>query len=151
MMLLLLLSSAKAEPLTEPVLVRQPLVVEGRQIDGPLPLYLLPDTTFTRMLADSRELVACREGLIRIEQEVEQAERELEASRERLAGALGQASSALEAASIVMAADAEADEVQVQTIFELEAKLGRARSQRNVALGISAGIVGALVVVAVTP
>lgn len=136
--------------LTEPVAVDKPVTVEGVVYTSAEPIYLLPTPTFDRMLADTKKLQLCSEGLGEVRTKLTQAEIERNRSQHLTFTAMEKAGAALELASAQMERDGEQDAKNVEQLLEMQRKLGRAQSQRNVALGVATGLAAGLVAYGLT-
>lgn len=141
--MLWLITLALASELTDPVAVDQPVVVGEVTYTSAEPIYLLPTPTFDRMLEDTKKLHLCEGGLDEIRLKLREAGKDLAVSQASTTQAIATAGSALQQASEQMDRDAETDLAQVQQLLELQDKVGRAQSQRNVALGITGGVLAA--------
>ncbi len=109
--------SAGAEELAEPgVALTEPVTSGERTFTSDRPMYLLPTTTFDRLLEDGVKLPVCQEGLSEVKESAVLLER-------RMGVTLDEARSALTACSGQM--------------LDLQEQLTKTRRQRDAAIGVA--------------
>lgn len=137
---LLTLALAGEVVLEEPVVARDPIHVGSTTYTASEPVFLVPTPTFDRLLIDTKKLRACEGGLERTEAALLRARTEQEAASTVTTEALLAAGAALQTAQEQMGLDQRNDQEQLALILKLQNDVGKARGQRNVALGVAAGV-----------
>lgn len=148
-MIALVLSLAFGGELTEAVFTRGAVEADGKVYTSEEPIYILPTPVFDKLLAAKQQATLCEEGLARTQEHLRDAKTWQEHESAARSQAVDQATRALQMASEQMRKDQEQDQQQAQAVLALEEKLGRAQAQRNVALGITGGVLAALIANAV--
>ena len=148
-----LLSLALAAPveLLEAEVARVPVQVGAVTYTAVEPIYLVPTPVFDKLLTSAKQLKVCDAGLASAAQGLRAVRKEHEVSQLLTLQALGQAGSALSTAQNQMELDARLEQDRMAAMLKAQEKLGRAQAQRNVALGITGGVLAAVLAGALLP
>lgn len=127
--------------LTEPVIAREPVQVGKVTYTSDQPIFIVPTSTFDKLLRDVQKLEACEVGLRRVGDDLILARKDQETASRLTLDALTGAGEALTVAQAQMQLDQQNDQDQIDLVLRLQADVGKAKGQRNVVLGVASGVV----------
>jgi len=127
--------------LTEPVIAREPVQVSKVTYTSDQPIFIVPTSTFDKLLRDVQKLEACEVGLRRVGDDLILARKDQETASRLTLDALTGAGEALTVAQAQMQLDQQNDQDQIDLVLRLQADVGKAKGQRNVVLGVASGVV----------